>query len=182
MQTESTDTYTGFLKLFVPMQLTLRRFVFAHIPGFHQAEDTFQEIALALWKDFPRYDSSRPFEPWAFGVAWNLILKARRTAARDRHVFQDEVAEKITERLTSQSSLLDLRNRFLQSCLEKLSGDNQALLRMKYTERQRIEQIASALGRTPNAIRLVLFRVRVALGKCLEGAADNNPDAEEVAT
>lgn len=180
-QPETADTYTAFLKLFVPLQLSLRRFVTAHIPGFHQAEDTFQQVALVLWKEFGNYDASRPFAPWAYGVAWNVVLKARRTAARDRHVFQDDVAEKITERLVADADDLDARQGSLQHCLENVSAENRSLLEMKYTQRKPINEIAAAIGRTPNAVRLVLFRVRTALAHCLETLSAGEQETGEVA-
>lgn len=168
-----------FLKLYVPMQLSLRSFVAAHVIGFHKAEDVFQEISLVLWNQFDRYDPTRSFEAWAYGVAWNLVMKARRTAARDKHVFSDELAEGLTQRFIATADAASGRGEYLQECMRKLPEDSKAVLAMKYTERRRIDDMASLLGRTENAVRMLLFRIRSALEKCIAHSAENHP-AEEL--
>ncbi len=169
-----------FWALFQPVEAALRRYVAAHVPGYHQAEDAYQETAMALWKNFGKYDRARPFQAWAFGVARNQTLKSRRDAGRDKLVFQEDIAETVSDRLEACSDALDLRRRFLNECMDRVSKENRSLLRMKYADRKRIDWIAAKLGKTPNAVRLVLFRVREAVGQCLENAARRVRDMEEV--
>ncbi|MBA4389202.1 MAG: hypothetical protein C0404_14610 [Verrucomicrobia bacterium] len=182
MSDNEANRYAEFLKLYVPVQLSLRRFVAAHVMGFHKAEDAFQEVALVLWKQFETYDSSRPFQHWALGVAWNVVLKARRTAARDRLVFQEEVAEQLAGALVERAAELDSRHGNLEGCLKGLSSENRTILTMKYTEKRSMDDIAAAIGRTPNAVRLVFCRVRLALRKCLRNMTSGVEETGEVAT
>lgn len=178
---ESDDRHAEFLKLYVPMQLPLRRFVAAHVPGFHTSEDVFQEIALVLWRQFSTYNPAKSFEPWAYGIAWNLVMKARRKAARDKLVFNDDIAESLTERFMATADAISGRGEFLRDCMQRLSEDSRNLLALKYTERRKVEDIATMLGRTQNSIRMLLFRIRNSLEKCVDRLADT-VQVEEVET
>lgn len=182
MTDNESNRYAEFLQLFLPVQLSLRRFIAAHVMGYHKAEDAFQEVAQVLWKQFDTHDRSRPFQNWALGVAWNVVLRARRTAARDRHVFQEEVGEQLSDALIERAAELDSRQSHLDDCLKGISAESRTILDMKYTDRQSIEDIAARIGRTPNAVRLVFCRVREALRKCVQNMASDGERSGEVTT
>ncbi len=42
---------------------------------FHRAEDVLQETAGTVAEKFSEYDSSRPFLPWALGIARSKIVE-----------------------------------------------------------------------------------------------------------
>jgi RNA polymerase sigma-70 factor (ECF subfamily) len=42
--------------------------------------DLMQEIALQLWRGWPRYDRTRPFSTWMYRVALNVAITHRRGA------------------------------------------------------------------------------------------------------
>lgn len=44
--------------------------------------DLVQEIAVALWQAWPRYDAERPFSTWMYRVALNTALDGVRERAR----------------------------------------------------------------------------------------------------
>ena len=45
----------GFLRDLTTVQPVLRRYVLAHIPDFHQAEDVLQEVTVVLWKRYGEF-------------------------------------------------------------------------------------------------------------------------------
>jgi RNA polymerase sigma-70 factor (ECF subfamily) len=156
-----------FLSYFIPAQAAIRRFVLAHVADFHAAEDIFQEIARALWERFDHFDKTRDFEPWAVGVARNMILRYRRDRAKDTLVFSEHVSTAICDRLTEQPQSLDERRVFLRECVRKLPPRSRSIVRMKYTEGRNIEDIASSVGKSCNAVRLLLFRIRGTIARCI---------------
>ncbi len=173
------DASAEFAERFRSVETALRRYMAAHVPGHHQAEDAFQETAMALWRSYRQYDPDRPFQAWAFGIARNQALKSRRDAGRDRLVFQEDVASTLCDRLETRADELDGRRRFLDGCMEKIPEQHRGLLHMKYRDRKRIEAIASLVGKTPNAVRLLLYRIRDAVRQCMEEAWRQVRDREE---
>jgi RNA polymerase sigma-70 factor, ECF subfamily len=176
----SEDKYSRFLQLFMPAQLALRRFVMAHIPDFHQAEDVLQEISLTLWKKFDDYDEKFQFEAWAFGIARNRIMASKRDYARKREVITDEISEKIAQKLAGLAHDESRYLKHVESCIDKMPETQRSVVRMKYFEESSIERIATAVGRTNMAVRGLLCRVRDALAECMRNAANLEEDARNL--
>jgi len=159
--------HDDFLRRFTAAQLAVRRFVWSHVPDPQEAEDIVQNTALVLWKKFDQYDPKKHFVTWAFGIARNEVLYARRTSARKPLVLADDVSVRLGERLALLSARLDPRWAFLESCLKKLAEKARGVLEMHYHRRLSTDQIARTLRSSVNAVRLVLFRAREALARCV---------------
>lgn len=54
-----------FLKDFLGVQNSVYAYIRSAGFGTAEAEDISQDVALALWKSYSSYDSSRPFVAWA---------------------------------------------------------------------------------------------------------------------
>src|SRR5436305_2790622 len=46
-------------------------------------EDLLQEIFVALHRNWPTLDTTRPLRPWLFGVAFRVVRTQRRRRARE---------------------------------------------------------------------------------------------------
>ena len=71
----------AFTELFLRHQAELKTFVVAVVRDWGRSEDILQEVSIVLWRKFDQYDSTKPFGPWARGVAWREVLKDRRRDA-----------------------------------------------------------------------------------------------------
>ena len=74
---------------------------------------------------------------------------------------------------TDDSSRAELEYRCLERCIEKLSEEDRALLLKDYgakgqTQAERRKALADELGISLNALRIRVFRIRVALKECIE--------------
>jgi RNA polymerase sigma factor (sigma-70 family) len=56
----------------------------------------------------------------------------------------------------------------LESCIERLTGHAQRLVKLRYFEEFNAEQIAEQLGGTGASIRMTLQRIREQLRACIE--------------
>ena len=54
------------------------------------AEDMTAEVFLRVVDKFDRFDQSRPFQPWLYAIARNLLLNYYRTANREVELIQAE--------------------------------------------------------------------------------------------
>src|SRR5262249_9389917 len=59
------DSQNEFLPLFLKHQVGIRAFLGSLVRDPHARNDLFQEVALVLWHEFPRYDRARSFGAWA---------------------------------------------------------------------------------------------------------------------
>lgn len=168
---DSTAAQQRFLSLFLRSEREVFRYVAALIPNVADAEDIVQQTALALWEKFDAYDPAQPFTPWACRFALN---KARQWIER-RHRWQallaSGLAEEIARRREELRPEMERRLVHLERCLDKLPGEQRALVEGYYYRRTGIEALAGESKRTVEATYKLLQRVRHALQDCVENAA-----------
>ena len=89
MNLEARDTFAELLDRH-------RKIVFkvAHSYAWHPEDraELSQEIALQLWRAFPKYDNERKFSTWVYRIALNVAISFVRdySEKRARHVSFDE--------------------------------------------------------------------------------------------
>jgi RNA polymerase sigma-70 factor (ECF subfamily) len=161
------DLHEEFMTAFLTAEPKLRAYAFACGLSREQADDLVQEEALVLWRRYDAYDRSRPFLPWALGVAHHLIQKCRQ-ASQATHLLSPELAERIAETCSSMEDEIEHRQGALRSCVEKLPGHLRSLLALRYGEQRSLAQIAQKLGRGLSATNMALHRIRQLLLDCVQ--------------
>lgn len=155
-----------FLRLFATNEPAVRAFVRSLVPTLADANDVMQEVALVLWRKFSEYDSNEDFRRWAFGVAKFKVLAWQRDRSRDRHVFGEDVTEVLASEAAERADQLADKREALRVCLEKLPAEQRELVNSAYANGSRIDDLASAMGRTAMTLYKKLHRIRLALVEC----------------
>jgi len=148
-------------------QAALHRFILSLLPDRSLADDVLQETNLVLWRKAAEYDESRPFLAWAFAIARFQVMAARRDASRDRHVFNDQLVELLADEHPTANDATPLEEA-LQTCLGRLSEGNRALILARYEPGTSVQDLAKAHSKSPNALSVVLLRIRKLLEECIE--------------
>jgi RNA polymerase sigma-70 factor (ECF subfamily) len=157
-----------FTRLWTKAQPVVASYVSALEPDFHRAEDILQDVAVALLKRYGAYDPSRPFLPWAMGVARRVVLERRRKYARSILRFEDGLAEAVSEAYQEMLPELQEQSAALRDCLGTLTGRAREVVRMRYQDALEPRQIAERLKVAAGNVRVALNRARTALHSCLE--------------
>lgn len=148
-------------------QRRLYGFILSIVADANEADDIFQETSIKLWELAEQYDPSRPFMPWACGVAFNVIRNHRTRRRRDRHLFSDELLGEIAAVAVAESHWLDERRRALADCMAGLSGEQRRMVEMCYDGRRTIAEAASACGQSREGFYKKLQRLRRTLMDCV---------------
>ncbi|MCX7422806.1 MAG: hypothetical protein NT013_25160 [Planctomycetia bacterium] len=109
-----------FLLLYVAHEEALRAFVRTLVPTLEDSREVMQEVAAVLWRKFEDISSPDDFRSWAFGVARLEAPQYRRTRARDRHVFGDDVLQMLASAAEESADVFEAKRRALENCLGKL--------------------------------------------------------------
>src|SRR5258706_376057 len=109
-----------FLQHFVANERLLTGYLLAATGDYHEAEDLLQEVSVALWENFDRYDQARPFHSWALGIARHKVLDWRSRKGRRDRVLSVDVLEAVERAQVDQAPLLSERRPLLQQCMESL--------------------------------------------------------------
>ena len=164
----SDQHHEQFLRLFAESEAALRTFVRSLLPSRGDAAETMQDVAVVLWQKFAEFDATRDFRRWAFGVARVEALKFRRDKMRDRHVFDDQLVDKIAEAAAAAGSRHEAQREALEACLQKLPGSQRALVLAAYAKGTRMDELAAQRGQTAMSLYKLLQRIRQALLECMQ--------------
>jgi RNA polymerase sigma-70 factor (ECF subfamily) len=167
MNDQHASRHEQFLRQYSAHEPAIRAFVRRLVPSRNDVPDVMQEVALVLWKKFEALPEIEEFRRWAFGVARYETLVWLRDRARDRLILAEDVLEQLANDATLREPILDAQRAELESCLEKLPGDQRALLLTAYEPDARIQDVAMRSGRTVGGFYQWLHRVRLQLLDCV---------------
>ena len=146
-------------------QSSLYAFILTLMAGQEGAADVLQETNLKLIRELHRYDTSRPFLPWAMTLAKFEVMAWRTRRGRSRLVLDNDVGELMAEEIIDSQDDRELAA--LESCLAALPARQRELIAARYDEGETVRAIAKRLGQPENALAALLYRVRKALHECI---------------
>src|SRR5690606_324655 len=97
------------------------------------------------------------------GIAYYEVLAFRRTQARSRLVFSEEVLSRIASETSRQAASLDA----LEECMLRLNVAQKQMLRDRYSRGLPVAQIAEQCGKPVSTVTTKLFRIRQLLLDCI---------------
>ena len=159
----------AFVEELANAQFDLMAYISMMVGNKADARDVLQETNRMLWAKASDYDFARPFLPWARAFAHYEALRFRKTRQRDRLVFTDGVFETLSEDYLAAPEPVDRRLDWLDECVDRLADTQKELIRAKYFERLSVLQITARLGCSPASVVSLLYRIRQALARCIEG-------------
>ncbi len=154
--------------LWTQAQPAVSAFVHAVVGDRAARDEILQEVALAVLESFYRYDTQRPFLPWALGIARNEIANARQVRYRTPVSLSDAGEAALADAVAAVSDQEHGRLSQLAGCLELLEGRPRQICDLRYRAGLSPARIASALGMQPNSVSKALQRIREELRACIE--------------
>lgn len=158
-------------KLWTLAQPAVSAFVASVVYDFKDRDDVLQEIAVAVIESFESYDSARPFNAWAIGIARNQVGLYLRKQRRDRLVFDEKTVDCLAVTFGNVTSEESHQLDRLKDCLKSIQGRARELCRLRYQEDLKPAAIAARVGSTANSVAKALQRAREQLRACIERKA-----------
>jgi RNA polymerase sigma-70 factor (ECF subfamily) len=146
-------------------QSALYAFILTLMAGQDGAADVLQETNVKLCREWQRYDTSRPFLPWAMTLAKFEVMAWRTRQSRSRLVLDNDVADLMAEEIMEAPSDRELIA--LESCLSTLPARQRELISSRYDRGETVRAIAKRLAQPENALAALLYRIRKALHDCI---------------
>jgi RNA polymerase sigma-70 factor (ECF subfamily) len=161
-----TDAYEEIIHLY---ESDVRRIVGVLFEDRGTTADLVQEVFVSAYFYLRRYERGRDFGLWIRSIARNRVRKEmRRRSREDRRLryYRDHVARRFEDdgrEDLHQSRLAEAHRR----CREELPEHSGEILDLRYGRSLTVDQIASALGRSKEAVKQLLYRVRLLLRDCI---------------
>jgi len=148
-------------------------FILALTRDREAAEEIFQETGLVIVQEAGRGTQVEQFLPWAHEVARRRVAeyfrKNSRRSSMEQSVEVDEVVSLAFEENAADPVVLQQGRKHLEDCLDGLSKDQKTLLDRRYRDRAPLRDIARDADTTEGSVKVLLWRVRRQLARCIEG-------------
>lgn len=144
------------------------RHIYYRVGNVADAEDLTQRVFLKAWQAIRRYKkTSSPFLAWLMTISRNLVVDFYRS--KKESVYLDfELPADETYSSPECSAEAHFEQQRLRRAILELPGDQQQVILMRFIEGFSYPEIASSLGKSEGAIRVILHRALVRLRKILE--------------
>lgn len=140
-------------------------------------EDLVQEMALQLWRAFPRFDSKRSFSTWMYRIALNVAIASERR--RKRRVPVQSIEAHAIEPVAPIPDLeSEHRTGVLFSVMERFHSEDRALL-LLWLEGLAYAQIAEVIGISESNVGTRLNRLKSRIQSEVNPASPNESTLNE---
>ena len=129
------------------------------------AEDLTQQVFIKAWQAMGRYQkTSSPFLAWLITISHNTVVDFYRARKQEDPLDFDIPAGRAS---TDPAFLTEtsLGEEEIRKTISKLKGDQQQVILMRFIEDFSYSEIAAALGKSEDAVRVILHRGLVKLKK-----------------
>ncbi len=138
----------------------LHKVAFAYAGNADDRRDLVQEMAIQLWRSFPRFDGRVKFSTWAYRVSMNVAVSwVRSEHRRPRDTVQIEDLEHEIAAADSVLGEASDNMRVLRGLIEGLDELNRALI-LLYLDGHSAEEIGEILGITPGNVTTRVNRLK----------------------
>ncbi|GDY11488.1 DNA-directed RNA polymerase sigma-70 factor [Planctomycetota bacterium] len=160
---------TAFAARWASARPVVAAFLSAALRDPQSVDDLLQETAVTLLEHPDQYDPTRPFTPWAVGVARNHLRGFWRSRRKHGAVLDDDaLLDQLESACTTLEDDLAAERQALGDCLRSLAGRAWEVLRLRHVDEQPAPSIARRLGMKADQVRTILKRTRDGLRACIE--------------
>jgi len=103
----------------------------------------------------------------ALWIAKSRVIDFYRSQGRRPQFLSDDFREKYAEALVERREAIPARREALEDCLEQLPDRSRKLIRLRYYDGLKMDQIAEAVRSSPASVRVTMHRIRDVLSDCV---------------
>jgi RNA polymerase sigma-70 factor (ECF subfamily) len=148
------------------------RFALKRLRDPAEAEDVTQEVFMTVFSVLASYRGNSSLLVWIFGITRNTVNRRFRRVKRRMESIDGDSARQISAETATIDRVVDAR-RMLDRCESIIERDltpvQRRIFHLKHLRRQSIRSIAAALGKSEDAIKANLYRMRRAIAEGAPG-------------
>lgn len=143
------------------------RFIFYRVNHREEAEDLTAETFIRVWNKISEINEVRSFNGWVYQIARNLVVDHYRSRKFTLDISDLENVIEYDDNLLDKANLHFQQKSFL-AALEKLSADQQIVIKLKFIDDLDNQEIAQILQKTEGAIRVIQHRAILELKNLID--------------
>ena len=169
--------HNDMLKILLPERTRQIGLAWSILNDSQLAEDVYQTMLSRAIEHDSSFESADHLRDWSWKVLRNRCYELLRQR-KSRAVLLDEAALDLAdvELQSRENSSLTSRTDALRHCLEALTENSRNIIRLRFFQGLRGDQVAEKLNRKPDTIYKALQRIYEALNQCIQRKLENtNP-------
>lgn len=146
------------------------RHIYYRVGNEADAEDLTQQVFLKAWEAIRRYKRTESrFVAWLMTISHNVVIDFYRTRyKRDRAYLEGDTMTDESVPSPVQAAEARFQQQQVRRAISQLPRDQQHVILLRFIEGFRNPEVASIMGKSEGAIRVILHRGLVALRYILE--------------
>jgi RNA polymerase sigma-70 factor, ECF subfamily len=158
-----------FVLLITRHQTEIYAYILTIYPNRVAAQDILQETNIVLCRKVAEFEPGTNFKAWAFRIAyWQTMAQLKRVKRSGLVTLEPDVLDLVAQEVEEVTVDFEDRHFALKSCLQKLPPGDASILLAHYQSGESLAEISGRLGRTREALKQVLLRIRKSLRTCIE--------------
>ncbi len=156
----SPEEESRFLALLHEHRAILHKVAYGYCGDRDDRDDLVQEMAVQLWRSFPRFDDRVKFSTWAYRVAMNVAISHFR--GEGRRVRGTVAIDEMAVEPGREDPMLDGASdnmRVLRRLIGELDELNRALI-LLYLDGHTSDEIAEIVGISPGNVTTRVNRLK----------------------
>jgi len=135
------------------------RYILFKVSKMEEAEDLTHEVFLSAWQNIGGYKHKGfPFSSWLYQIARNAVIDSYRTSKKNVQI--EMVSENLLKINPTESDTIDndMELARIRGAIKLLKSEYQDVLIMRFIEELPHEEIATVLGKSQGAVRIIQHR------------------------
>lgn len=165
--------------LFIEVNPYLARVCMANGIYNENADEVIQNTWDKFFSNLQKFEGRSEIKTFICGILFNKIREYRRS--QGKAVYEDDSEKVMEHAFTSEGwwameqhspyKIMEMQQagQFIRECMEGLSEQQKAAFVMREVEEENSDEICHVLGVNVTHLRVLLFRAKDKLRKCLEG-------------
>ena len=144
------------------------RHIYYRVGNIKDAEDLTQQVFLKAWNAIGRYrKTASPFVAWLMRISHNLVIDFYRSK-KDKAYLDFDIAASDLHSSPARVAETEFDQQQLRRAILRLPADQQQVIMMSFIEGFSYAEIASTLGKSEGAIRVIQHRALKRMRNMLE--------------
>jgi RNA polymerase sigma-70 factor (ECF subfamily) len=166
-------SHEAFAQILRLHQAQVRAFLSRYVQDDDVIDDLAQETFLNAYRSMGSYKAESSLRTWLLSIARHMALRhledLQRRLSHETQGLRSRLAGWMARRVQAGYRVEQEQEvAALDECLEKLSAGSANLVAQYYYKGRRAPEIARTLGKSEGAVWMSLFRIRQALGDCVQ--------------
>ncbi len=159
----------SFAVLYRSCATQVYRYIYSRVSDHPEAEDLTAQVFMVVLQRLDSFGGNQNFNAWLFTIARNKVVDAYRK--RKNLIDLEKIVDlpQFEEDLLADESQLE-QFRQLRIQLNKLSLEQQELLRLRFAANLRYGEIGNVLGKSEGAVKMSLHRLLDQLREAMEAS------------